>query len=171
MRAGPCLFFAALSLGLLAGCEDEPLPVAEDLNLQRLQGKWFEIAKLPRATQADCTATTAEYSFKSKTELLVINECKLGSPNGPNHRAAARAVVTDPDVPAKLSLDFGFAYGDYWILEHGEDYEYVVIGHPTRNYFWVIAREPRLSEEVLSGIRERAKANGFPIALLEYTKH
>ena len=53
------------------GCQSEPLDVAH-VDLQQMQGKWYEVASLPRPTQAGCTGTTAEYQLKSSNELLVI---------------------------------------------------------------------------------------------------
>jgi apolipoprotein D and lipocalin family protein len=151
------------------GCQNEaPLEVAR-VELSRLQGKWFEIASLPRPSQAGCTGTTAEYQLVSKTELRVINECHEGNLQGPIKRAAARAVATDAAVPAKLSLDFGFAYGDYWIIDVADDYRYVVVGHPTRDYLWILSREPSLPPQTLDGILQRSRALGFPVGILKYT--
>ncbi len=154
---------------LTLGCQNEPLDVAS-LDLSRMQGKWFEIAKLPRPSQAGCTGTTAEYQLASATQLLVVNECHQGNLQGPIKRVTARAVVTDPSVPAKLSLDFGIAFGDYWILETGDDYEYAVVGHPTRDYLWILSRERTLPGAQLDGVVKRAKARGFPTGILEYTE-
>jgi apolipoprotein D and lipocalin family protein len=162
------LRLAVLSL-LVLGCQNEPLEVAH-VDLARMQGKWFEIAKLPRASQAGCSGTTAEYQLKSKSELLVVNECHEGGLNGAVKRVAARAVATDAAVPAKLSLDFGFAYGDYWIVEVGDDYEYAVVGHPTRDYLWILSRERTLPESTLDGVLSRAKSRGFPVGILSYTE-
>ena len=157
-------------LGLLAlACQSEPLDVAQ-VDLSRMQGKWFEIAKLPRPSQAGCSGTTAEYRLKSATELLVVNECHEGSLTGPIKRVAARAVASDAAVPAKLSLDFGFAYGDYWIVEVGPDYEYAVVGHPTRDYLWILSRERTLPKVTLDGVLARAKTRGFPVGILSYTR-
>jgi apolipoprotein D and lipocalin family protein len=159
---------AGLAL-LLLGCQTEPLDVAH-VDLSRMQGKWFEIAKLPRPSQAGCTGTTAEYQLHSPTQLLVVNECRQLNLQGPVKRVAARAVVTDPSVPAKLSLDFGMAFGDYWIIEVGDDYEYAVIGHPTRDYLWILSRQRSLPKAKLDGILERAQSRGFPTGILEYTE-
>ncbi|MES1182670.1 MAG: lipocalin family protein [Myxococcales bacterium] len=160
----------AWSLGLLAlACQSEPLDVAH-VELSRMQGKWFEIAKLPRPSQAGCTGTTAEYQLKSSTELLVVNECHQGTLQGPVKRVAARAVATDASVPAKLSLDFGFAYGDYWIVEVGPSYEYAVVGHPTRDYMWILSRERSLPQATLDGVLARAKDRGFPVGILSFTE-
>jgi apolipoprotein D and lipocalin family protein len=156
--------------GLLAlGCQNEPLEVAQ-VDLSRMQGKWFEIAKLPRPSQAGCSGTTADYQLKSSNELLVVNECHEGGLQGPVKRIAARAIAADAAVPAKLSLDFGFAYGDYWIVEVGDDYEYAVVGHPTRDYLWILSRERSLPKATLDGVLERAKNRGFPTGILTFTE-
>ncbi len=101
--------------------------------------------------------------------LKVIHECHEDSPDGPRKVSAARAVASDPSEPAKLSLDFGMAYGDYWILETGDNYEYAVIGHPSRRYLWILSRAFTLPEEVLEGVLERSRAKGFPVDELDYT--
>jgi apolipoprotein D and lipocalin family protein len=155
------LFRLTLCCSLLLACQKEPLDVAP-VELARMQGKWFEIAKLPRPSQAGCFGTTAEYQLHSASELLVVNECRQGSHDGPLQRVSARAVVDDPEVPAKLSLDFGFAFGDYWIIE--------VIGHPTRDYLWILSREKTLPSDELDAIVTRAKARGFPVGILSYTE-
>ncbi len=156
-------------LGLLAlGCHHEPLDVAQ-VDLQRMQGKWYEVASLPRITQKDCYGTTADYELKSQSELLVVNECHEGNLNGPVRHIAARAVANDPAVPGKLSLDFGYAYGDYWVIDVGEQYEYLVVGHPTRDYLWILSRDRTLPRATLDGVLDRAQKKGFATGTLQYT--
>jgi apolipoprotein D and lipocalin family protein len=160
---------AAATMAMLVGCH-EKLDVASDVDLQRFQGKWYEIAKLPRSTQSDCTATTASYSFASNGDLVLQNECHLGQPSGPLKSVAMRAKVDDPSVPAKLSLDIGGFYGDYWILEVGDHYEYAVIGTPSRAYLWILSRTPTLDEATMRGLLEHARAKNFDTSRMELTK-
>ena len=157
----------SICLGLL-GCREAPLDVAQ-VELQRLSGKWYEVASLPRLSQAGCTGTTATYQVKSDAELLLLNECHEGSLDGPIKRFAARGIATDPSVPAKLSLDFGFAYGDYWVIDAGPSYEYLVVGHPSRDYLWILSRDRSLAASELAGVLERAKDKGFAVGELKYT--
>ena len=165
-----CLLVGSLSLPSLAvSCQHEPLEVAH-VELQKMSGKWYEIAKLPRATQAGCTGTTADYRVESASELLLVNECHEGSLGGPLKRVSARAVASDASEPGKLSIDFGFAFGDYWVIEVGENYEYLVVGHPSRDYFWILSRTRTLAQPILSGVLERAQKNGFPVGILSYTE-
>jgi apolipoprotein D and lipocalin family protein len=161
----------ALILAAVAACNEEPLDVVEGVDLQRFQGEWYEIAKLPRVTQADCTGTTARYELKSNRELVVTNACRLGNLAGSRRQVVAAARVPDPAVPAKLSVEFGGFFGDYWIIDLDRDaYRYAVVGHPTRQYLWILSRTPAMDAASLAPILERAKGRGFDVTRLEYTK-
>lgn len=167
MKAFVVFVCSVLAIGLVLGCKtDPPLDVAE-VELSRFEGKWYEIARLPRPTQRGCENTTAHYRLKSDSELDVTNECVR---DGATTRVTARAVVTDPDVPGKLSIDVGAFYGDYWIVEVGGDYEYAVIGHPTRDYLWILSRTPTLDDAALRGVLDRVSERHFDVSRLEYTK-
>jgi apolipoprotein D and lipocalin family protein len=161
------LFISALTLG---GCQaDPPLEVAPSLNLSQLQGKWYEIARLPRTTQVDCHGTTAFYTRAADGSLSLVNQCNVGSPSGPLQTVAMKATVPDTSVPAKLALDVGGYTGDYWVLEVGANYDYAVIGHPSRLYLWILSRTPTLAEQTMSGILSRAQNENFDTTQLEYT--
>ena len=161
----------ALLLAALPACSHAPLDVVEGVDLQRFQGDWFEIAKLPRVTQADCTGTTARYQLKSDHELVVTNACRLGSLAGSRRQVVAAARVPNAAVPAKLSVEFGGFFGDYWIIDlDRDDYRYAVVGHPTRQYLWILSRTPTMDAATLGTILDRATQKGFDVTRLEYTK-
>lgn len=159
-----------LASGLVGGCSsDPPLEVAPSVSLAELQGKWYEIARLPRMTEVDCHGTTAFYSRSADGSLGLVNQCNVGSATGKLQTIAMTATVPDSSVPAKLALNVGGYTGDYWILEVGPNYEYTVVGHPSRLYLWILSRTPTLDESVMSGIRTRAEAAHFDTSKLEYT--
>jgi apolipoprotein D and lipocalin family protein len=162
--------FITLLLVALSGCTNPPLDVAPNVDLHRFQGKWYEIARLPRPTEQDCTATTAYYSMATDGQVTMVNECHVGNFTGALRSVSTSAKVTDPNTPAKLSLDFGGFYGDYWIIDVGDRYEYAVVGHPTRQYLWVLSRTPTLDKPTLDGILNRAHDKKFETSRLEYTQ-
>ena len=168
------IHFSLLALWLLAvpGChEAPPLDVVEGVDLQRFQGQWYEIAKLPRVTQADCTGTTARYELRNDRELVMTNACRLGHLAGGHHQVVAAGRVPNPTIPAKLSLEFGGFFGDYWIIDlDREGYNYAVVGHPTRQYLWILSRTAKLDAATLASLVERARQKGFDVSRLEYTK-
>jgi apolipoprotein D and lipocalin family protein len=164
-----------VAVALLAACSalacqsDPPLEVAPKVELSKLQGKWYEIARLPRSTEVDCHGTTAFYTQASDGSLGLVNQCNVGSATGALQTISMTATVPDSTVPAKLALNVGGYTGDYWILEVGSNYEYTVVGHPSRLYLWILSRTPTLDPSVMSGILDRAQAEHFDTTLLEYT--
>jgi apolipoprotein D and lipocalin family protein len=160
---------AALACCLVACGADPPLDVAPDVDLSRFQGKWYEIAKLPRVTQADCYATMAFYTQLSDRALRLVNQCNVGGSDGPLDTVTMNATVADPATPAKLALEVAGFSGDYWIVEVGSTYDYAVIGHPSRSYLWILSRTPELDSSTLEGILGRARGNRFDTSQLEYT--
>ena len=165
MDVPSALVACMVALGVSACDDNPPLDVA-NVDLGRFQGKWYEIAKLPRATESGCEATTATYKLKPDGKMDLQSECKV---DGVTRRMIAEAIVSDPETPGKLSLDIGGFYGDYWILEVGKDYEYAVVGHPTRSYLWILSRSPALPQENLTTILDGARKRQFDVSRLEYT--
>ncbi len=160
-----CLAVSACSL---SACANEPLDVAPIVDLARFQGQWFEIAKLPRLTQAACTGTTAFYKLRDGG-MDVVNECHLDKLDGKLKSSAARVSTTSEGQAAKLSIDVGGFFGDYWILEVGDNYEYAVVGVPSRDYLWILSRTPKLDQAKLDGILARTRAAKFDTSRLEFT--
>jgi apolipoprotein D and lipocalin family protein len=161
--------FAVASLPTIACTGDPPLDVATDVDLGRFQGKWYEIARLPRTTQTDCYGTTAFYTGLSDGSLQLVHQCNVGSSTGPLNTVTMLASAPNASVKAKLALSVAGFSGDYWILEVGQNYEYAVVGHPSRAYLWILSREPTLDTATLEGVIERAQKNQFPISELLFT--
>jgi len=152
------------------GCyDDAPLDVAPNVDLRKFQGTWYEIAKLPRTTQTGCTGTVASYRLEPSGDLAVESHCHTGTLDGPVKSMTATGKVTDPAVPAKLALNFGGFYGDYFILEVGANYEFAVVGHPSREYLWILSRTPKLDAPLLDAALARARTEKFDVDRLEYT--
>lgn len=161
----------SMALGLVACSKDPQLDTVSNVDLKRFQGKWYEVASLPRPTQADCYGTIAVYTLTSDTTMSLVHQCNLGSMTGPLRESHANGVVNDPSVAAKLSVDFGGGfYGDYWIIDLGEHYEYAVVGHPTRQYLWIISRTPTLDATTLATVLKNAQDKGFDTSRLQYTQ-
>ncbi len=147
--------------------------VVDSVDVERYMGKWYEIASIPVWFQKDCAGgTTATYSLRPDGDVKVLNQCYTAQ--GKLKEAEGRAWVVDKATMAKLKvsfLPFGLKLfgGDYWIIDLGEDYEYAVVGHPSRGYGWVLSRTPELGQDVLEGIKERLKAQGYDFSDFKMT--
>ena len=170
---------STLALALLAsGCATTTtarlhLPVlrtVEHVDLQRYLGTWYEIASFPQGFQRGCTATMATYAMRQDGQIDVLNRCRKSSLDGPGKEARGRARVVDRASNAKLEVSFFWPFwGDYWIIDLGIDYEYAVVGHPSRDYLWILSRSPTMNPESYDSIVRRLEAQGYETVRLQRT--
>ena len=139
-----------------------PLEVVPSVDLKRYMGTWYEIARFPHRFQKECFASTATYTLQSDGTVRVKNECRKGSPDGEEKSVTGTAWVVDPMTNAKLKVRFFWPFsGDYWIIDLGREYEYAVVGHPSRKYLWVLSRSPQMDDATYEGILERLKKQQY----------
>lgn len=162
-------------LALLGACTtgdhgDQPPPqVVQQVDLERYLGVWYEIASLPNAFQRGCVATKATYSRLENGTIQVVNECRQETLDGELRRAVGAAWVAD-DSPAKLKVQFFWPFrGDYWIIELDKDYRYAVVGHPTREYLWILSRTPSMDPERYQELLRRIAAQGYDPTAIQRT--
>ncbi len=165
---------------ILAGCggKTEPLPVVDQVDLQRYTGTWHEIARLPQWFQRGCYNATAEYSLKDDGSLRVINRC--AKMDGEASRAEGQARVVEGSNNAKLKVRFDnwfsrllptIAEGDYWIIHLSDDYDVVMIGEPEREYLWILADQRKLADARYQKLVARARELGFPVKELKRNRN
>ncbi|HNQ22259.1 MAG TPA: lipocalin family protein [Phycisphaerae bacterium] len=134
-----------------------PLEVVEYVDIERYMGKWYEIARYPTFFQgADCVATTAEYSLRDDGKVRVVNACREGGLDGPEDSIEGVARVVDSVTNAKLKVRFfGPFEGDYWIIDLDPDYQWAVVGAPSRDFLWILSRTPTMDEDLYTDIVSR----------------
>ncbi len=139
-----------------------PLKTVGHVDLGRYLGTWYEIARFPQSFQEGCVASTATYTLRSDGLIDVLNTCRNETLDGDERNALGLARVVDVETNAKLQVTFFlFFWGDYWIIDLADDYSWAVVGHPSRDYLWILCRTPQMDEGVYSGILERLEAVGY----------
>ena len=166
------LFCVLCSLG-----QAQTVQTAKHVDLKRYVGTWYEIARFPNRFQKDCVANvTANYAERADSQIDVVNRCdEVG---GKKDEASGRARVADPATNAKLEVRFApdwlawlpFVWANYWIIDLAEDYSYVAVGEPSREYLWILARKPVMDEATYDALVNRLAAQGFDTAKLVKTK-
>ena len=173
MIAGPARILAVAGAALLsAACgsggdyrdESVPIETVESVDLGRYMGLWHEIARFPNSFEEGCVGVTAEYALISEDRVSVLNTCRQGSLEGPVETAEGIAWPVD-ESNARLKVDFvpwvPFTAGDYWILHLDPDYRVTVVGAPSGDYGWILARAPRIREETLASALGALRENGY----------
>jgi apolipoprotein D and lipocalin family protein len=141
--------------------------VTEYVDIGRYVGTWYEIARYPNSFEQGCVGVTATYEALPDGRLKVINACR-DEPDGPVAREIVGvARVADPQSNAKLKVQFFWPFeGDYWIIELGPDYQYAVVGVPSRTFLWILSRTPAMDEALFADILARLPDWGYEPARL-----
>ena len=163
MKHLPALIATSFFIFSCAGTvkSNSPLTVVESVDLQRYLGKWYEIASYPAWFQKGCTASTADYRLLPDGRIQVTNSCRKGSLDGKLKESKGKAEVVDTATNAKLKVWFFWPFkGNYWIIDLDPDYQWAVVGEPSRKYLWILSRTPTMDEAVYQGILGRLPQKG-----------
>lgn len=170
--ASAALLAGAAALAYARRKNYAPLPVAPHVDLKRYMGEWYEIAHFPEPFERGCHSTKANYTLNADGTVDVVNSCRKGSVDGEIKSARAKAFVPNPNVSAKLEVQFFWPFkGDYWILEVDDHYEYALVGEPSRENLWILSRKPAIELGTLQMLTSKAQELGFDTERLIYTKH
>jgi len=132
------------------------------LDLNRYLGTWYEIARFPHSFEKNLVGVTATYSMRDDGKIRVINQGYKNSIDGELSVAEGKAKIPDKADPGKLKVSFFWIfYGDYYVLELDENYQYVMIGSSTPKYFWILCRTPQMAPEVYEMLLEKARKRGY----------
>lgn len=95
----PVLTLSSLALGRPAAANDglPSVQVAEDVELGRYVGLWYELARTPNIFQLGCTCTTAYYTPRSESSIGIQNACNNFFPRASVRVAEGLGVVGDPN--------------------------------------------------------------------------
>ena len=160
------LIVGGLALHGLSAQQIPDVQVVPDLDVERYMGLWFAIASIPTSFERQCVqGTTAEYALLENGRIQVTNTCY--DEEGEVDVARGNAWLPDPAEPSKLKVSFVRFLGlwwfgaPYWVIDLADDYSYAVVGHPTREFGWILSRTPVLSSETLEGIFSRLEQQGY----------
>jgi len=156
-------FIMLLTL-FLAGCIGLPKGVVpvENFELQRYLGRWYEIARLNHSFEEGLDAVTADYTMRVDGGVRVVNTGR-DSETGFVEQAEGRAYfVGDPSSGHLKVSFFGPFFGSYVIFElDQQDYQYAFVSGYNRDYLWLLARTPQVSEALIQYFERRVTELGF----------
>lgn len=168
--------------GLLAACASIPRPgpvgnrsvpqPVKSVDLQKYMGRWYELFRYEASFQKDMEAVSADYSLNGNGTVKVVNRGRKGGLDGKIKESIGKAKVADTATNAKLKVSFfGPFYGDYWVLDHDDSYEWSIVGEPSGRYLWVLTREAKPSAELQAMLEARVREIGYDWSLVRPTKH
>ncbi len=161
-RALACaaVFLATPAVALaLTRAPDPTRPVAIGV----YSGRWYEIARTPNAMQKDCQAPTSDFDGWANGAFVLTETCHRGAASGPVKvvRARARILPGGDNTRFRASFFGGLVHQEYWVLDHADDNDWLIMATPGGNFVWVLARRPALPASTLAAAEARVAALGY----------
>jgi len=162
---------AALVVGATAattGAALPPLETVSHVNLERFMGKWFVIANIPTFVEKNAYNAVERYRMSPDGTIDTSFYCRKGGFDGPPKVYRSRAYVLDDGSNAIWGMQFLWPFkADYRITYLSDDYSQAVIGRDKRDFVWVMARKPRISNKHYDAILARLEQQGYDLAKIE----
>ena len=131
------------------GCQTmEPIHTVEDVDLNRFMGKWYVIASIPTFIEKDAYNAVESYRLAEDGTIETTFTFNRGGFDGPQKTYRPRGFVRDKESNAVWGMQFVWPFkAEYRIIYLSDDYAETVIGRTKRDYVWIMARRPSISED------------------------
>ena len=158
----------AFAAAQTASAQAMPQP-APHIELSKIVGRWYEVARLPNMTQRGCQAGTSDWT-RNGDGFSVVQACHKGTPDGPLAEWKAKAHAIDPVSNAKFRMSFfgGLVSQEYWVLDQRSDQGWLILSTHDGRYLWLMSQKPSLPAAIRSEALARIKQLGFDIGRLEF---
>jgi len=164
----PVLVLSALlaSYAMAAAKKNAPLRTVSHVDLKRYMGDWRVISEIPYFAEKGCVDSIESYGLRADGTIDNWFTYRKKSFDAPQKKITAHAFVFDKNTNAEWRVKFlgGLITAKYLVLDLDPDYRWTVVGHPSRNYGWIMAREKTLPKETYDAILKRLAAQGYDVS-------
>ncbi len=157
--------FLSLSFTILQA-QNVEIHAVKQFDKEKYLGKWHEVARLPNFFQKQCIKNIQAEYVEKNGGIEVINQC---TKEGNITDTAIGFATFENEIGSELKVSFlpeyirwlPFTKGDYWVLRIDPDYQVSLVGDPDHEYLWVLARDPKVSPEIIQDYLKTAQDFGY----------
>lgn len=157
--------------GLLAltGCSSYPaLHTESHVNLERFMGNWYVIANIPTWIEKDAHNAMESYRLNPDGTIATTFAFHADSFEGEKKIYHPTGYVLNKKSNAVWGMQFIWPFkSDYRIVYVSPDYTETIIGRIKRDYVWIMARTPQISDADYQKLVGIIKKQGYDTSKLQ----
>ena len=54
-------------------------------------------------------------------------------------------------------------WADYWVIDLDPDYQWAVVGGPSKKYLWILSRRPAMDQALFTRLKDATRRRGYPV--------
>ena len=163
-------FYFLLNI-LICGCYTnesevmEPLKTVAKVDIERFMGDWYVIANIPTFLEKNATNAIESYRLNDKGDIDVTFTFYKDNPTGERKAYHPKGFIYNTTTNAEWRMQFLWPFKmPFLIIDIDDKYSYTVIGYPSRNYVWIMARKPEIPQKTYQSILKNLENVGYDIS-------
>jgi apolipoprotein D and lipocalin family protein len=151
----------------LSACHASTLPLASEVDIDRFMGDWYVIASIPTRLERGAHGARESYRRAPDGRILTTFRFRLGSFDG-SPREYHPVGFIDPESHGAV---WGMRFvrpirADYRVMYVDDQYRLTLIGREQRDYAWIMARTPSISNADLDRMSALLSHAGYDASKL-----
>jgi apolipoprotein D and lipocalin family protein len=149
----------------ILGCQTtDTIHTVPSVDLNRFMGDWYVIANIPTFIEKKAYNAVESYRLAEDGTIETTFKFNKGGFDGPIKTYNPRGYIRDTASNAVWGMQFIWPFkAEYRIIFLKEDYSITVVGRTKRDYVWIMAREPAISNEEYDFILNFLQEQGYDI--------
>jgi apolipoprotein D and lipocalin family protein len=154
---------------MLSACSSAPtIPTAKNVDLPRFMGDWYVIANIPTRPERDAYNAVESYKLDPDGSIATTFTFRKGAFDGPEKVMRPRGFVTDEKSNAVWGMQFVWPIKAEYLISHVDaGYTETIIARSSRDYVWIMARKPVLSEADYARLVQMVADLGYDMSKLQ----
>ena len=175
--AAPRWLLMACSAALVACASPQerklpPLALAPKVDLERFMGDWYVIASIPTPLEKGAHNPLESYRLDADGTIATTFSFNAGANDGPSRSYTSTGYVLDSTSNAIWGQQYVWPIkADYRIAFVSDDYAQTVVAREKRDFVWIMARTPRISDEALARLTDLVAKQGYDRTRLVRSPH
>ena len=141
------------------------LKTVTKVEIERFMGDWYVIASIPTFLEKNATNAIESYRLNDKGNIDATFSFYQNNPNGKKKVYNPKGFIYNSTTNAEWRMQFLWPFKmPFLIIDLDDEYSYTVIGYPSRNYVWIMARKPKLPVKTYRAILKNLEYVGYDTA-------
>lgn len=154
---------------LLGGCggNTRPIPPLAQVDVPRFMGDWYVIAHIPSRPEREAFDAVESYALRPDGRIQTTFRYRKGSFQAPLKTMHPVGTVTPGSHGAVWGMQFIWPIqAEYVVVYLDAEYQQTIVGRSKRDYVWLMARTPQISEQDYRAATARIAALGYDLSQL-----
>ncbi|MGB7756809.1 MAG: lipocalin family protein [Salinisphaera sp.] len=158
---------ALLSLSACSVMPKPSFPREHDVNLNRFMGPWYVIAHIPPSKTKNAYNEIERYSRGQGNTIHVKFTYRDDGFDGESHTMTPTGTVIDGTGNAVWAMRFYYVLRLQYVISYvSPNYDSTIIARDKRDYVWIMARTPHISDKRYQALVQRVKNLGYDTSKL-----